>query len=186
MVDPAKVKDALVDDGGNTLNLELNDDPPRGRGIHKRKFHSFWDSDAVMGLLPNVPEDMPKEQRRDIIDAATNSLIRDMADREPRNWKMPNDLDPARYAQSWANEIIPVASEAHSRLEIKGVAPLADEHRVVAAGEIVEKPGSPPGEYRKWAMGIVREELHKAGWRLADLLEKSLAPPPAAQMTNDE
>jgi hypothetical protein len=28
--------------------------------------------------------------------------------------------------------------------------------------------------YRRWATGVVRQELHKAGWRLADLLEKIL------------
>jgi hypothetical protein len=28
--------------------------------------------------------------------------------------------------------------------------------------------------YRAWAAGVVRQELHKAGWRLADLLEKIL------------
>jgi hypothetical protein len=28
--------------------------------------------------------------------------------------------------------------------------------------------------YRAWATSVVREELHKAGWRLADLLEKIL------------
>ena len=187
VVDPAKVKDALVDDGGNTLNLELNDDPPRGRGMHKRKFHAFWDGETVWGLLPNVPEETGKDERKDIIDAAINGLIRDMAAQEPRNWKMPNDIDPARYAQGWANEILPIAREAHQRLEIKGVAPLADENRVVAAGEILEKPGAPPGEYRKWAVEIVREELQKAGWRLADLLEKSLAASPSATpMTKSE
>ena len=28
--------------------------------------------------------------------------------------------------------------------------------------------------YRTWATNVVGEELHKAGWRLADLLEKAL------------
>jgi hypothetical protein len=122
-----------------------------------------------------VPEETGKDERKDIIDAAINGLIRDMGEHEPANWKPPNDLDPARYAQSWANEILPAAREAHQRLELKAIAPLTDEGRVVAAGEIVEKPGRPPGEYRKWATDIVRLELHKAGWRLADLLQKSLS-----------
>jgi hypothetical protein len=49
---------------------------------------------------------------------------------------------------------------------------LLDGDRVVATGEAIEK--SVPGQtlYRTWATGIVRDELHKAGWRLADLLEK--------------
>jgi hypothetical protein len=41
-------------------------------------------------------------------------------------------------------------------------------------GEAIEKPTSGQTPYRTWATGIVRDELHKAGWRLADLLEKVL------------
>jgi hypothetical protein len=98
-----------------------------------------------------------------------------MASQEPANWKVPAGLDASRYAQSWANEILPIAREAHERLAFKQVAPLTEENRVVAAGQVEEKPSATPGDYRKWATGVVREELHKAGWRLADLLEKSLS-----------
>jgi hypothetical protein len=41
-------------------------------------------------------------------------------------------------------------------------------------GEAIEKPTSGQTLYRIWATGIVRDEVHKAGWRLADLLEKIL------------
>jgi hypothetical protein len=41
-------------------------------------------------------------------------------------------------------------------------------------GEAIEKPMSGQTLYRTWATGIVRDELHKAGWRLADLLQKIL------------
>src|SRR5262249_46608006 len=47
MVDPDKDKSALADEGGNTFTLELSDEPPRRRGIRKKKFHGFWDNDAV-------------------------------------------------------------------------------------------------------------------------------------------
>jgi hypothetical protein len=57
----------------------------------------------------------------------------------------------------------------------KRIAPFTDENRVIASGDVEEKPGSAPGSYRKWATEVVREEIHKAGWRLADILEKSLA-----------
>jgi len=42
LVDPDKDRSALPDEGGNTFTLELIDDPPRRRGIHRKKFHSFW------------------------------------------------------------------------------------------------------------------------------------------------
>jgi hypothetical protein len=175
VVDPDRDKTALADEGGNTFTIELGDDVPRGRGVHKRKFHGFWDLDTVNALLPPLPEEASKEERHAILQSAQDSVAHEMAAQEPAKWKMPAELDVNRYAQAWANEILPIAREAHERLAFKNVAPMAEENRVVAAGEVEEKVGSTPGDYRKWAVGIVREELHKAGWRLADLLEKSLA-----------
>ena len=98
-----------------------------------------------------------------------------MATHEPRNWQMPSNVSIDSYAEIWADEILPIAREAHARLEFRNVKPLLDTDRIVAAGETIEKrmPGQTP--YRTWATGIVRDELHKAGWRLADLLrEESL------------
>jgi hypothetical protein len=40
--------------------------------------------------------------------------------------------------------------------------------------EAVEKPTATQTNYRAWATDVVRQELHKAGWRLADLLQKIL------------
>jgi S1/P1 Nuclease len=176
VVDPDKEKAALADEGGNTFSFELSDDPPRGRGMHKRKFHGFWDFDVVNTLLPPMPETASKEERRAALDAAEQKLAHEMATQEPKDWKMPPDLDLNRYAAGWANEILPIAREAHERIVFKSVAPLVDQERIVAAGDAEEKPGGPPGAYRRWASAIVRMELHKAGWRLADLLQKSLAP----------
>ena len=52
LTDPDKDKSALADEGGNTFTLELSDEPPRRRGIRKKKFHGFWDYDAVNALFP--------------------------------------------------------------------------------------------------------------------------------------
>jgi S1/P1 Nuclease len=184
VADPDKDKTALADEGGNSLNLEQNDNPLRGRGNHKRKFHVFWDMDTVNALLPQVPDTTAKEERRAAVDSAEQSMVHEMATHEPNNWKVPAGEDVNHYSYDWANEILPIAREAHLRLVFKRVAPMMDEDKLVAAGDVEEKPGSPPGEYRKWATEVVREELHKAGWRLADLLEKSLAEMPAASPNN--
>jgi hypothetical protein len=87
---------------------------------------------------------------------------------------MPASIDIHNYAELWADEILPVAREAHERLQFINVHPQQEEDRVVAAGEADEKPQPDHMSYRAWAANIVREELHKAGWRLADLLEKIL------------
>lgn len=56
----------------------------------------------------------------------------------------------------------------------KNVHTQPEEDRIVAAGEAVEKPTASQTNYRAWATDVVRQELHKAGWRLADLLQKIL------------
>jgi hypothetical protein len=98
-----------------------------------------------------------------------------MAATEPGKWRMPAKMDPKDYAEAWANEILPIAREAHERLTFKAVHPTADKDRTVATGDAEEKPTAPDGKsYRTWAAEVVGDELHKAGWRLAELLEKSV------------
>jgi hypothetical protein len=174
VVDPDKNKSSLQDEGGNTFSLELSDEPPRTRGVHKKKFHSFWDNDAVNALFPEVPEKLPKDERKAQIEPVKRKLVHEMATHEPKNWRLPATIDIRNYAEAWANEILPIAREAHERLEFRDVEPSQQEDRVVASGEAVEKPASDHITYRVWATGVVREELHKAGWRLADLLDKAL------------
>jgi hypothetical protein len=174
IANPDRDRSALADEGGNTFTLELSDEPPRTRGIRKKKFHGFWDYDAVNALFPQLPLRVRKRELQAYIMPLKKQLVRELATREPENWRMPANIDVTNYAEVWVNEILPIAREAHERVEFTNVHPKQEENRVLAAGEAVEKtrPGQIP--YRIWAAIIVREELHKAGWRLADLLEKAL------------
>ncbi len=172
--DPDRDKSALADEGGNTFTLELSDEPPRRRGVRKKKFHGFWDYDVVNALFPQVPGTLRRKELESQIEPLKKDLIHDMATREPRNWQMPTNVLVDSYAEMWADEILPVAREAHARLEFRNVKPFVDEGRLVAAGEAIEKPTPGHSLYRRWATSTVRDELHKAGWRLADLLEKIL------------
>jgi len=174
VVDPGKDKSALGDEGGNTFTLELRDEPPRRRGIHKKKFHGFWDNDAVNALFPAMPSTLRKKEFLAQIDPLKRELIHEMASREPGNWRMPTNVNVNDYAETWADEILPVAREAHARLEFTRVHAQQHQDRIVAAGEAVEKLTANQINYRAWAADVVRKELHKAGWRLADLLEKVL------------
>ena len=174
IADPDKDKSALADEGGNTFTLELRDEPPRGRGIRKKKLHGFWDYDAVNALFTKVPSTLRKSELQAQIEPLKKQLVHEMATHEPLNWRMPASIDIHNYAELWADEILPVAREAHERLQFINVHPQQEEDRVVAAGEADEKPQPDHMGYRAWATNTVREELHKAGWRLADLLEKTL------------
>jgi hypothetical protein len=174
VTDPDKDKSALGDEGGNTFTLELSGEPRRRRGMHKKTFHGFWDYDAVNALFPDAPGYLPKEEFLAQIEPLKKTLIHEMATQEPRNWRMPTSVPVASYAEIWADEILPIARDAYSRLEFRNVKPWLDGERTVAAGEAIEKPAADHTLYRTWATNVVRDELHKAGWRLADLLEKVL------------
>jgi S1/P1 Nuclease len=179
IADPDKNAAALGDEGGNKFKLELSDDSPRRPGEHKRGFHAFWDNDAVNGLFPGIAG--KKKERDQQIEPLKRKLIHELATTEPKNWRMDSKIDIARYAEMWANEIMPIAREAHDRLAFTQVKPVRQDGTLVAMGEAVEK--SPPAgheNYRAWATATVRDELHKSGWRLADLLERALEYP-----TND-
>src|SRR5947207_2872733 len=174
VADPDNAKSALGDEGGNTFTLELSDEPPRRRGIHKKKLHGFWDYDAVNALFLQEPGTLRKDEMQTLIEPDKKKLIRELATHEPDNWRLPPNVPVDSYAEIWADEILPIAHEAYARLQFTDVHPQQEDDRIVAAGEAVEKSAADHGVYRAWATNVVRDELHKAGWRLADLLEKIL------------
>jgi len=174
VVDPDKDKSALGDEGGNTFTLELSDEPPRRRGIHKKKFHGFWDNDAVNALFLPWPNTLPRRELQALIEPQKSELIHEMATHEPTNWRMPPNVPTDSYAETWADEILPIAREAYARLDFTNVHPQQKDDSILAAGAAVEKPAANQMNYRAWATDVVRQELHKAGWRLADLLQKIL------------
>src|SRR6266404_172107 len=109
IADPDKDKSALADEGGNTFTLELSDEPPRRRGIHKKKFHGFWDYDAVNALFAGVPRYLPNKEFLAQIEPMKKALVDDMARQEPRTWRMPSNISVNSYAEIWADEILPIA-----------------------------------------------------------------------------
>src|SRR5438445_9155597 len=114
--DPDKDKSALADEGGNTFTLELSDEPPRGRGIRKKKLHGFWDYDAVNALFPDVPSPLRKSELQAQIEPLKKQLVYEMATHEPLNWRMQASIDLHNYDELWADEILPVDRESHTWL----------------------------------------------------------------------
>src|SRR5260370_36319818 len=105
IADPDKDKSSLGDEGGNTFTLELNDEPQRGRGIHKKILHAFWDYDAVNALFPEVPKTLRKSELEDQIEPLKKQLAHEMATHEPNNWQIAGNVDPRNYAEVRADEI---------------------------------------------------------------------------------
>jgi hypothetical protein len=170
---PNKTANTLEDQGGNTLTLNLTSG---GTELTRHaKFHYYWDSETVMANLPPMPETLTKEEKHAKIEAAKKDLIRDFIAHEPKDWKLPSNVTLKDYAEAWANEIMPLAREAHDRLQFRDVAAKQMDDGTVAAVGFLDEKKMPDGvSYYDWSARIVREELPKAGWRLADLLQQAL------------
>ena len=174
-VDPETTQPAFDHHGGNTITFRFSPAAAERTGQKQAKFHGFWDNQVVALNLPFVPKEKPKEERRAITDEARRKVVAKMVSSEPKAWRPAADLKPTQYAEAWANEILPQAAEAHARLEFRGVRPKQDDKgRTLAVGVAEEKAMADGVPYHEWAAGVARENLHKAGWRLADLLEKAL------------
>jgi S1/P1 Nuclease len=173
-VDPDKGNAGLGDEGGNTFALHLKTGTPEEMTHRELKLHSFWDNEAVMANLPSLPLMMSKEERYEKTERAKRRLIDRFMHEEPVNWRLPRNVVLKNYAEAWADEILPIAREAHERLRFTNVHAQHEENRVVVTGVAREKSAPDHVAYADWAAKIVREELHKAGWRLADLLKQAL------------
>jgi hypothetical protein len=138
------------DQGGNKLNLftYLDTGKPKAMG----GFHSYWDSKVVEAAFGDTPD---------------AQVAAELAKQEPTGWKLKGN--PDELAQKMADEIMPIAVEAHRRLEYSKVRISGDGD--IEAGRAAEKEH---GTYATWSEGIVRTEIQKAGWRLAAILSAVL------------
>jgi hypothetical protein len=161
--DPERNPNSLGDQGGNSLSLIENASAQHPRHFY-HSLHAFWDTDAVRNLVIGTTDEAPKEKRDEVYGPARAKLLGEMVANEPKNWRTQGD--PKTWAEQWTNEILPIAHEAHTRLRFVKMHREERDGEVLAKGE-ADEIGS---GYREWASGVVREELWKAGWRLADLL----------------
>ena len=166
-VDPDHSVASIGDEGGNSLSFGENASAQHPRHYY-HSFHAFWDLDTVRNLVIGTPDELPKEKRDAAYKPAKEKLLTDFATAEPKNRHTPGD--PKTWAEQWANEILPIAREAHTRVQFIHVHREEKDGKVFAKGEAREVGTG----YREWSTAIVGDELHKAGWRLAELLEKSL------------
>jgi len=171
LVNPDLGKPAFENQGGNTILLDVSG----GTSSKRPKLHSFWDGDPVKALFPGGMEVLEKDQRKTAMQAAEKNLAHAFATQEPKGWRMRPGLALKDYAEAWANEILPIAREAHERLIFQEMTTKTEDGHTLATGSAREKPMKDRLSYRAWSAGVVRAELPKAGWRLADLLEKALA-----------
>lgn len=147
-VDPAKTAGALEDTGGNDIHFRFS--PPHHSP--STNLHEFWDEDAVNLAFPRN-------------DDAANA--EELARNEPTAWKLGAGVTVDKWAEAWATEILPVASAAHTAVAFDGIS-LGPHGKHFFQAELSGNT------YPAFAGKTAKEEIHKAGWRLAALLEEIL------------
>lgn len=179
-VDPDKNQAGIEDEGGNTVFLHLFRTNSSDINQRALKLHGFWDNEAVLMNLPEWSSALSKEESYQETKHAIYKLAYRFAKEEPQNWRPPAGIALKDYSELWADEILPVAREAHERLQFVRMRETVDQGRLVMAGIARERPMPDHIPYSDWSAKIVRDELHKAGWRLADLLMQAVtsASPP--------
>jgi hypothetical protein len=95
--EPTSSNPGFGDQGGGKLTLfTLINGTPRSAG----KFHGYWDGQTVQNAFGTT---------------ADLKIAKRLANREPDNWQLSGPVNS--WAEQLANEILPLAHEAHSRLE---------------------------------------------------------------------
>jgi len=146
-VEPTNEKRGHGDQGGNKLELFLFID---GKVRALGPMHGYWDTKVVEGAFGSEPN---------------SKLALAMAKAEPASWKLTGS--PESLAQQMADEIMPIAREAHARLVYSKVR--SDKSGGdITFGRALERDEK--GSYAAWSQLIVKDEIHKAGWRLASIL----------------
>ena len=174
VVDPDKNEAGIEDEGGNVVLLHLFRTTPTTIGHRGLKLHGFWDNEAVFMNLPEWSAGLPQEETYQETKRAVRKLVDQLTKEEPKSWRQPNGSALKDYSEAWADEILPLAREAHERLQFFRMHETFDHGRLVMSGIAREKPMPDHVLYADWAAAMVRDELHKAGWRLADLLTNTI------------
>ncbi|MFT3880126.1 MAG: S1/P1 nuclease [Gemmatales bacterium] len=159
---------ANSDKGGNGLTTHLLNSS--GDLQIMGSLHSYWDSKAVTGAFDLL--------QAEIIAAAIpggasdGQVAKYLATQTPTGWVAVTT--PAEgWSLAWANEMMPQARQAHQKFNFSSMSINTTKH--TAAGQAIEKPvASGADTYTQFAAKATRDNIHKAGWRLAALLEQAI------------
>ncbi len=156
------------DIGGNSLEVPASLTPPyNGR---PGNLHYVWD-----GEIPKRAFEAWQQSLGSASDSP-ESLAGLLANRPAPAGCIPTRYDSSDLMpvwESWANEILPIAEQAHAAF-LTPVREVPAREPKVFEGELELK--NPREDYDRAEAPVVQAELLKAGWRLAWVLETVLAP----------
>lgn len=151
---PTAANKGFADQGGNKLVLLTF---MSGKRTAVGKLHGYWDTQTVDNAFGKTQD---------------ATVARRLAAREPAHWQLTGEVET--WGEQLANDIMPLAREARNRLEYKRIE-IQQGSRDITSGNAEERKKLPGGTfYAVWASDVVKNEIHKGGWRLAALLEEVL------------
>ena len=148
-LEPTSSNKGHGDQGGNKLNLFLFVD---GKVQALGGLHGYWDTKVVEATFGNT---------------SNSEIALNLAKIEPSSWKLTGS--PESLSEQMADEILPIAREAHKRLEYSKVR-VEKGDGDITAGRALERVVDGQASYAAWSQSVVKSEIHKAGWRLAAIL----------------
>lgn len=149
---PTPSDEGFEDQGGNKLTLFTFSG---GSFKPVGNLHSFWDGKSVDFAFGN---------------AANTTVARRMAAQTPARWRLNGDAET--WAEQMADDILPFARQARARLEYRNIRVTPGAHFIDGGDARERRPRRV--SYSNWAAFVVRQEIHKGGWRLAAVLEQAL------------
>ena len=96
--EPTPANKGFADQGGNKLTLFTLSE---GKLVNAGKFHGYWDSKTVAKAFGEASP------------AATAATATKLANTQPAKWKLKGGVDT--WSEQLANEILPIAAQAHTR-----------------------------------------------------------------------
>jgi hypothetical protein len=142
-VDPNLIHSEVeADEGGNFLKFKAR----------SKLLHTYWDDDAVSHAMKKAGARTPQQYAAIII--ASSPVVQ----------QTPGPVQD--WPKKWAEEILPIAAQAHRRLKAATPTQVHDFF-----GNHLQWPVTVPSSYDNAARDTVHERLTKAGFRLAQLLQ---------------
>jgi hypothetical protein len=151
--EPSINDNGFADQGGNKLTLFTF---VSGKLKSVGKFHSYWDGQTVDNAFGQT---------------ADATVAKRLAAQEPPDWQLTGA--PDTWAEQMANDILPLAREAHTRLTFTNIK-ITNAAHDIKSGQCKEKHKAGGQFYALWSANVVKNEIQKGGWRLAALLEETL------------
>ena len=151
--EPTEANKGFEDQGGNKLTLFTFFG---GKKTAAGGFHGYWDTQTVENAFGTMLD---------------SKVAKQLSAQQPANWKLTGGVET--WAEQLANDILPIAREAHQRLQYKNIKIEAGKRDIIS-GNAEEKPHTTGTFYAVWASSVVKKEIQKGGWRLAALLEEVL------------